>query len=296
VASLTVVGLAVAAVLAPPPGSHRPGGVLIVVDPLANLREGELGPPLADWLGLALQRSLIAKVVPSLDALPAGMWPDVGIVICPDRLALGLPDSAFVTLAAGRRHAPLNLRPRSVLVYHRSAGYTAAPWRTVPLRTILGDSLTLVGCGPACQDGGPPWRAPAGRRPALGTDPYDHMGVLQALRLGCYDYAVVREWDAERAIAGGLLDGEAWGIEPLSAPVPDTVVLVSRRWPGAARVRAGEVLLGLGRHQEAGGPAGEAGALRALAEIDLAGFNLLLDPDFELVRHEFSACWPGGAP
>ncbi len=61
-------------------------------------------------------------------------------------------------------------------------------------------------------------------------------------------------------------------------------------------MRAGEVLLGLGRHQEAGGPAGEAGALRALAEIDLAGFNLLLEPDFELVRHEFAACWPGGAP
>ena len=295
-ASAVVLVLALSAILAPPPGSHRPGGLLLVIDPVASLRETDLGAPLAGWLGPALRRTLRAQVVPSLAEVPAGTWADVGLVICPDRVALALPDSAFVTLAAGRRHAPLNLRPRSVLVYRRSAGPLAEPWRTAPQRTILGDTLTLTGCGPACREGRCPWRTGRGRAPALGSDPYDHAAVLEALRLGCFDYAVVREWDAQRFFAAGLLDSRAWGMEMLSVPVPDVVVLVSRAWPGSARVRAGEVLLGLGRHQESGGLAGEGAALRALAEIDLAGFNLLLEPDFEFVRREFAACWPGGAP
>jgi len=222
--------------------------------------------------------------------VPPRAWQDVGLVLCPDGVALGLPPEEFTTLAAARRQAPQNLRPRSVLVYRLAAGFAPAPWITAPARTILGDSLSLAGCGAACRTGDRPWRGRSSRReaPRVGADPYDHGPVLQALVLGCFDYALVREWTARRWSDAGLLDPAAWGVAPVSAPLPDVVVLVSRRWPAADRVRAGERLVSIGRRQEAGTSAPEVAALSALERLGLAGFNPLLEPDFELTRRQFA--------
>jgi hypothetical protein len=149
----------------------------------------------------------------------------------------------------------------------------------------------------ACRVGDRPWRRGGRGRvaPAVGVDPFDHGPVLQALVLGCFDYALVREWTARRWAEAGLLDPAVWGVAPMSAPLPDVVVLASRRWPAAERVRAGELLLSLGRRHEAGEDARESRALVALERLGLAGFNPLLEPDFDLTRRQFAG-WPPDAP
>jgi len=293
---VALVGLALSALLWPSPGGQPPEGLMLVVDPLARVRAEAPYRPVAAWLGAGLGRPLRALVVPDLRTVPGRAWRDVGLVVCPDRVALGLPAETFVAVAAARRQAPENLRPRAVVVYRRAAGRAEAPWRTSPARTILGDTLSLAGCGPACRDGLFVWRAGRGAAPAAGADPYDHRPALEALRTGCFDYAVVREWTARRYFEAGLLDPAEWAEAPISPPLPDVVVFVSRDWPARDRVRASELLLGLGRRREGdvGGP--ELETLRALARIDVDGFNLLLEPDFELVRRQFGPCWPLAAP
>ncbi len=291
-AALAVLALAASALIWPVDGTQSPEGLLLVVDPAARVRGETPYAPVAAWLSEGLGRPLRALVVPTLAAVPARAWQDVGLVLCPDRAALGLSAARFVTLAAARRQAPENLRPRSVLVRRRATGPAVAPWLTRPARTILGDTLSLAGCGVVCSDGTFPWRRRGG--PAYGCDPFDHGGVLEALRAGCYDFALVREWTARRFAEAGLLPDEGWELEPVSVALPDVVVAAARDWPARDRVRAGELLLGLGRQREGGAGDREAAALRALARIDVDGFNLLLEPDFELVRRQFGACWPGG--
>jgi hypothetical protein len=293
-AAVAVAALALAAVLAP--NGERGGGgeVLVVVDPLAATRSEPLAPALAKWLSRALGRDLRHVVVPSPAAVPSRLWADVGIVCGPDLAALALPEEDFVPVAVGRRRAPYNLRPRSVLVHRTGTPALAEPWREDPTRTILGDTLSLAGCGPACRDGRAPWRAAAGSpgTPACGPDPYDHRPALVALRAGCYRYAVVREWAAERAFASGLLERREWTATPLSVPLPDVAVMAARRWPAADRVRLGEALLMLSRHPESDVSPEELAVRQGLAALDLAGFNPLLEPDFEQVRRQYAACRP----
>lgn len=292
-AAVAVAALALAALLAPN-GERAGGEVLVVVDPLAATRSEPLAPALAKWLSRALGRDLRHVVVPSPAAVPARLWADVGIVCGPDRAALALPEEDFVPVAVGRRRAPYNLRPRSVLVHRAGEPAPAEPWRADPARTILGDTLSLAGCGPACREGLAPWRAAAGApgAPACGPDPYDHRPVLIALRAGCFRYAVVREWAAERAFASGLLERREWTATPLSVPLPDVAVMAARRWPAADRVRLGEALLMLSRHPESDVSPEEVAVRQGLAALDLAGFNPLLEPDFEQVRRQFAACRP----
>lgn len=292
-AAVAVAALALAAVLAP--NGERVGGgeVLVVVDPLAATRSEPLAPALAKWLSRALGRDLRHVVVPSPAAVPSRLWADVGVVCGPDLAALALPEADFVPVAVGRRRAPYNLRPRSVLVHRAGILAPAEPWREDPDRTILGDTLSLAGCGPACRDGRAPWRAAgAPGRPACGPDPYDHRPVLVALRAGCYRYAVVREWAAERAFASGLLERREWTSTPLSVPLPDVAVMAARRWPAADRVRLGEALLMLSRHPDSDVSPEELAVRQGLAALDLAGFNPLLEPDFEQVRRQYAACGP----
>jgi hypothetical protein len=216
----------------------------------------------------------------------------VDLVLCPDGAALDLVAKGYAGVAAARRPAPENRRPRSCLVYRKTAGLVPRPWRDAPARTLLGDSLSLAGCGVVCPRGrggadGGDW--PEGLR--CGPDPYDHAPVLHALRLGAADYAVVREIAVHRFLADGLLDPLVWGVHELTEPLPDVVLLVSRRWSTAGRVRLGEALLGLGR-REGPGQDGERAAVEGLGRLGLAGFNLLLDGEFEELRRRYDHCWP----
>jgi hypothetical protein len=114
---------------------------------------------------------------------------------------------------------------------------------------------------------------------------------LHALRLGGYTHAVVRQWDADRFRAQGLLEAADWTFREVTVPVPDLVVLADRRLQAADRLALGERLAGIGRELADLTPAeSELGA--ALPGLGLAGFNLLLDPDFERVRGNFVADWP----
>lgn len=297
-AGAAVLLLAASALWWPPRGGAPVEGLFLVVDPLAAVRGDQFYAPLSGWLAAGVGRPLRLLVARRVADVPPRAWQDVGLVLCPDGVALGLRPEEFTTLAAARRQAPQNLRPRSVLVHRLAAGFAAAPWLTAPERTILGDSLSLAGCGVACRPGGRPWRDRSSRRqlPRVGADPYDHGPVLQALALGCFDYALVREWTARRWSEAGLLDPAAWGVTPVSAPLPDVVVLVSRRWSAADRVRAGERLVSVGRGQEAGTGASEVSALSVLERLGLAGFNPLLEPDFELTRRQFAPGWPADRP
>ncbi len=207
-------------------------------------------------------------------------------VLAPDGLALQIPVRQYLPLVAGRRPAPRNLRPRGVLVYRKSAGDAVEPWRTRAAATVFGDSLSLTAVGVIMS---------AGKRDLLGDctfgpDPYDHGPALHALRLKAFDYAVVRQWDAERFFADGLLTSDQFGVRDLIVPVPDVVLMVSREVPRHVRLRSGEGLSSLGRHPGHEAPL-EGELCLALPTLHLAGFNLLLEPDFELVRKIFPGDW-----
>ena len=195
-------------------------------------------------------------------------------------------------MAVGRRAAPRNLRPRGVLVYRKSAGLVKAPWLSRPEATVCGDSLSLTATGMWRRQGGN--AAPELAEPhscAWGPDPYDHAPTLHAARLGGFDYALVRQWDADRFFADGLLSHLEWGIELMTVPVPDIVIFVSRSVTGKTRLAVGEGLVALGRSPGDQPPAVRE-VRRAISRLNLAGFNPLVDPDFEFVRRNFAGYWP----
>ncbi len=294
-AAVFIFILALAAVLWPP-GRRAPAeGRLLVLDPLGGTRGEVAFAPLARWLAAGSGRALQLEIATSLAELTDRSFTGVDLVLCPDAVALGLPRRLFTSLAAGRRHTPHNLRPRSVLVYRTAGGRIQQPWFRAPERTILGDSLSLAGFGVICAQGIPlagenafeRWRG----RWTFGPDPYDHRPALHALRLGCFDFAVVREIAAESFFEGGLLDPEVWSVDDLTGKLPDVVVMVARNCPPVVQVRLGEILMGLGRHPDNTTPAEEE-VLAGLALVGLDGFNLLLPPDFDQIRRRFDRCWP----
>jgi hypothetical protein len=254
--------------------------VVNVYEPLLQLMN--------EFTGRPLDLEVVGTVGAFLEKQAAG----VDFVLCPDGLGLDLPASRFVPVAVGRRAAPRNLRPRGVLVYRKSAGLVPDPWLSRPAATVCGDSVSLTATGSWRRQG----RSAANGAPEPGTcawgpDPYDHSPVLHSVRLGGFDYALVRQWDADRFFVDGLLSPLEWGLELMTIPVPDVVVFASRSVGGKIRLAVGNGLAGLGRATEEDSPAADM-AQKAVSGLNLVGFNLLVEPDFELVRRNFTADWP----
>lgn len=290
VAAAIVVLLALGAAFLPHRSARSQDHTLLVFDSSGSeARLKDFLEPLRDLLSRGDDAALQLKRVTTIGAFQAVLATEPDFVLAPDGVALGLSQESFLPLAVGRRPAPYNLRPRSVLVFRRAAGELPAPWLTRPAATALGDSLSLVGTGVLRQQGLDD--VPAGC--VCGPDPYDHGPVLHALRLEAFDYALVRQWDAERFFKAGLLDPAEFGVRKLVAPVPDMVLMVSRQVPQGVRLRCGERLSELGRQQGRDDPLGET-LSRGLAGLHLVGFNLLLAPDLELVRQSFPGRWLPG--
>ena len=208
----------------------------------------------------------------------------VDFTLCPDGLALQLDQQQYTQMATGRRKLPNNLRPRGVMVYRKSGGEVPRPWESHPRRTVFGDSLSLVsvgGVGPVSQLG----------ECAFGPDPYNHGAVLHALRLGAFDYALVRQWDADDFFSAGLLDSKIWGVRNRTIPVPDIVLMASRKIPLVDRLKWSDTLALIGRSGQTSTELTDL-LINQLDKFKLAGFNILLEPDFELVRRNFARHWP----
>ena len=291
-----VLLLALGAVLLPG-NNERPGRrVLLVLDPLGVQRATAAFESLAAALTRVVDQPL--ELIIAIDRAEFRQRVAAAdLVICPDLVALALPAERFVPVACGRRPAPYNLRPRAVLVYRETAVRLEAPWRSAPERTVLGDSVSLAGSGPVWRrtadiSPGESRRAAAGC--AYGPDPYDHTPALHAARLGCFDYAVVRQWAAQRFLSDGLLSPLEWGIEELTEPLPDVVVLAARSWSGADRIALTEALVNVGRYED--GELPERRATRdGLARVGLAGFNILLEPELQAIGRRYLPGWPPAA-
>ncbi len=289
VAALLVLVLAVGTLIVPRSDTRRPGGRLLAFvggEPGGARREmvQDLGAYLAEQAGYPLE------VVPVRDrerflALAAG---GVDFALCPDGLALGLEDSSYASLAVGRRKMPSNLWPRGVMVHRRDAAPLDKPWVEAPARTVFGDSLSLAALGGV--------EASADLRAcAFGPDPYDHGPVLHALRLGAFDYALVRQWDAEAFFTAGLLDAELYELEMVTDPVPDMVLMAHRKASVVQRMAWAEALGLLGTGER---PVTEAGRelAQSLSGLGLAGFDILLELDFDRLRGRFGGRGPQATP
>lgn len=288
-AAAAVLLLALGALLWPRDRSGSGAVPLLVCDPSGRQDRVEaVYAPLARVLAEAAGRPVALQVLPRSGDLLAAAAAGPCFVLAPDALALALGKDGFAPVAVGRGPVPRNLRPRGVLVWRRSAGERDEPWRTEPRRTVLGDSLSLAAGGVFALGG-----AEADPSLAAGPDPYDHGPVLHAARLGGFDYALVRQWDADRFLAAGLLDAGAWGLRELTPPVPDVVLMASRKLPRGQRLAAGEAVAAVGRDDGASEAAVRLAA--GLERLQLAGFNLLLDPDLDLVRGQLQGHWPRGA-
>lgn len=287
-AAAMVVVLALGALIWPGGEPRSLSGICLVYDPLGSERDADLYDPLVVFLARTSDRALHLRRVGTVDEFLRLAADGADFALCPDGLALALDQDAYAPLVAGRRTAPRNLRPRCVLVSRQTAGGDLRPWLSAPGRTIFGDTLSLCSTGILRAGAAGAARLPAGC--ASGPDPYDHGPVLHALRVGCFDHAVVRQWDAERFFAEGLLAGEEWGMEILGGPVPDLVLFASKEIPAAQRLELGTVLTQLGRTDHESEPPAVA-LERGLRSVHLAGFNLLVEPDLELVRSSYPGSW-----
>jgi hypothetical protein len=285
-AGVAVVVLAVLAVVWPAGDGGRDVGTFLVLDSAPGTRPRQVYQPLARYCGDVLGRDLrVVVVARSSEFLAAA--PRATVLLCPDAVAIRLRSATV--LAVGQRRAPQNLRPRSVLVSRRDAGAELQPWLTAPSRTVFGDSLSLVCLAPLCADRARAVTLPVGV--SFGRDPYDHGVVLEAMRLGAFDFAVVRQWAAEAFLAGGGVDARQWQVAPLTEPLPDIVLLADSGLSGQQRLTLGEAVVTLGRHNDATATSGLV-AQAALAGLGLDGFSFLLEPDFEVLRGRYGACWP----
>jgi len=291
--ALALLLLTAAALFWPQHLDRRSDGALLVLMPEADpLRRDALGE-LAAYLEVQARIDLHVVLVADRAALIAGL-PEALVVLCPDAVALTLPAAAWQPLVAGRRRVPWNLRPTSVLVSRLGVAPQVQPWLTTPGRTVFGDSLSLVCLAPLClNDDTHLSGLPAGV--AWGTDPFDHRGVLAAAQYGAFDHAVVRQWDADLALATGRLNPQQWLVRQIGDPVPDMVALASRELTRGVRLDLQEALSILGRR--AAGETDAADRLEArLGALGFEGFNLLLGPDFERLRRRYGSCWPHSGP
>ncbi len=283
---MAVVVLAALAVLWPRGDGVREAGTFLVLDPAPGARPRQVYQPLARYCGDALGRDLRVTVVAHTDEFLA-LVPQATVMLCPDAVAMRSRGPAVV--AVGQRRAPQNLRPRSVLVSRIGAADGPRPWLVAPSRTVFGDSLSLVCLAPLCDGKEGAAVVPAGV--SFGSDPYDHGAVLEALRLGAFDHAVVRQWAAEDFLGVGGVAAGAWQVAPLTEPLPDIVLLADGRLAGQQRLTLREAVVTLGRHGDAASAGGRM-AQASLAGLGLDGFSFLLDPDFEALRGRYGACWP----
>jgi hypothetical protein len=287
VAALFVLILAAGSLLWPAGQRGKVQGLVLVFDSGGDTqRTQRVYTPLARFLEAVAGQEMKLKIVTTRDQFDTCLAQGVDFVLAPDGLALQLNRLDFEPLVVGRRPAPRNLRPRGVLLYRKSESRDGPPAVLLPERIAFGDSLSLV-----CRPRIPELAQIAGAGELrFGPDPYDHGPVIHAARLGAFDYVVVRGWDAERFLAGGLLDHEHWGMRSLTGPVPDLVLAAAKQLPGAVRVDARESLAALGRGSE---PQGELGAVLAegLSVMHLAGFNILLEPDLDRYRENGEADW-----
>jgi hypothetical protein len=292
-AGLLVVALALGAMLWPGSDSQPGRAMVLVYDSSGDTaRTGLVYEPLLAYLTETAGTPLDLAVVATRSAFDDQVAAGADFILCPEGLGLGLDSRTFIPLVVGRRSAPRNLRPRGVLVYRKSAGLLATPWLDRPAATVFGDSVSLTATGMWRRTGQTATAGPGpGSDCSWGPDPYDHAPVLHAARLGAFDYALVRQWDADRFFAGGLLSAEEWDVEIMTVPVPDIAFFAARSVAAQTRLALGDGLSNLGRGSGETTPA--AGALRqAVAGLNLAGFNLLVEPDFELVRRNFAGDWP----
>ena len=287
-----VLALAVGALIWPGDGGMRGQGVFLVFDSSGRVeRTDEVFEPLALFLEDVTGRPLDIVVVGTREEFAAQIGRGADLAFGPDGLAIGLDPERYPPLVVGRRAAPRNLRPRGVLVYRKSAGAIAEPWNVRPGRTVFGDSLSLAATGAWRRIGSVGSAAPPSMEAcAWGPDTYDHGPVLHATRLGAFDYAVVRQWDADRFFKGGLLLPLEWGVEPLTVPVPDVVLTAGPGLDRATRIELADRLSAIGRHSEGESPL-ERRLRGALARLGLVGFNVLIEPDFDLVRRNYAADW-----
>jgi hypothetical protein len=290
VAALFVVVLAACALWWPRPVHRTTGPVVLVLDPAGDERRAaSVWPALGQVLGASRPTPPQVVIVRTLGEFRARVAGRPDFLVCPDGVALGLESGGWVPLAAGRRPAPRNLRPHGVIVSRRGAEAGERPWLAHPESVVFGDSLSLSATGVWRRPGAEPVAGPLGC--GWGPDPYDHAPALHALRLGGYAHAVVRQWDADRFRAQGLLSADGWTFREVTAPVPDLVLMADRRLPTAERLALGERLAGIGRALADLTPA-ERDLSAALPVLGLAGFNLLLEPDLERLRANFVADWP----
>ena len=282
-APLAVLVLATAALLWPPHADRRGDGSLLVLLPEPDPRREEALAGLTKFLANQARLDLRLELARDLGAFQQRLAGAL-VVLCPDAVAMALPAAAWQPLAAGRRRMPWNLRPTAVLVSRRGHEGVEEPWRTAPSRSGVGDSLSLVCLAPLCDEDGQRIHS-AGL--SWGSDPYDHRAVLAAAEHGRYDHAIVRQWDAEAALAAGRLDPAHWQLRRLSPPVPDVTLLGARRLSAAVRLDLQESLSVLGREDDA-----SSALVAGLGLLGLDGFNLVLGPDFERLRRRFGHCWP----
>jgi hypothetical protein len=282
--------LALAAVIWPAENARRAQGRLLVLMPHHDVRREEALQRLAAALARSTRLDVTLEVALDLDGFHDRLDRAV-LVLAPDAVTLSLPPESWQPMVTGRRRTPWNLRPTSVLVSRIDGPSAAEPWLSAPTRTVFGDSLSLVCRAAWC-------RREANATPAgvaWGDDPYDHRPVLEALRHGAFDHAVVRQWDLEAAIDEGWLTRSEWRITELGAPVPDVVVLASRRLPAGVRMEVQRALTVIGRELD-GPSATQRELVLGLGLLRLDGFNLLIGPDFERFRRQYDTCWPRTGP
>jgi hypothetical protein len=285
--ALVLLLLAAGALFWPQEPARRGDGYLLVLDPAADAHRREVYTLLASYLGQQARLDLQLLVVGDRDGFESGLA-EALVILTADGPGLALPTAAWQPLAAGRRRVPWNLRPAAVQLSRVRAAGADAPWHAVPGRTAFGDSLSLVCLAPLCagQQISP---LPAGV--AWGRDPFDHGDVLAAAAFGAFDHVVVRQWDAQAALADGRLDPAEWQLKTLSEPLPDVLLLASRRLPRAVRIDLQQSLTVLGREPD-GVTAEHRRLATGLALVGLDGFNLLLGPDLDRLRRQLGPCWP----
>ena len=105
---------------------------------LHGMSQAEAERELADFLADRCERDLRVVLVTDLAAFRRELVRGPVLVLAPDGVALQVDTDAYRAMAVGRRAAPMNLRPRGVLVSRRGAPGVDAPWRLAPARTVAG--------------------------------------------------------------------------------------------------------------------------------------------------------------
>jgi len=168
VAAAMIIVLAMGSLLWPRLRDMGQSHVLLVFDSSGDESRvkgafGHLGSYLSTISGQDLE--VVVATTTADFMVRAERQPD--FVFAPDGLAMRLSLTEFVPLMVGRRRAPYNLRPRSVLVYRRSEGGGDQPWQSAPQATVFGDSVSLTALASLEHGLGDPWPANL----AVGPDP-----------------------------------------------------------------------------------------------------------------------------